>query len=50
MDNTYSFWVFVVQLGSCELFESTWIPLEKKKDKLIIIWLFWPPTNMDQVT
>ena len=33
IDDTYSLWVFVVQLGSCDLFESTWIPLGEK-DKL----------------
>lgn len=33
IDDTYSLWVFVVQLGRCDLFESTWIPLGEK-DKL----------------
>lgn len=30
IDDTYSFWVFVMKLSSCELFESTWIPLREK--------------------
>lgn len=29
-EDTHSFWVFVMQLGSCDLFEAAWIPAEKQ--------------------
>lgn len=38
--NTYSFWVFVMKLSGCDLFESTWIPLgEKRTSQSLKCWL-----------